>query len=108
MKVTPENLLANGYRMYDQRDEYRSELYQKRIRQEDGKTRYFINIWKWTFPSSPPSFQADTTLYSDSPQITMSLKFSIEPEMAIEQVEKVYADAYSLLGCVPDRLNNDD
>ena len=105
LAITPAALLAAGYRKYDQHDmdRYKRHLYQKRVRNENEYTLYFIGFTEWTFPDHD-SMSVDVVLYG-FPHTTMRLSLTVENDTTLAEVEAFYADAHTRLGCGADRDN---
>ncbi len=87
-------------------------LYQKRIKDAEGVTLYFIEVWEYGFHFSMPEiakarcqFSIESNLYRAD--FSMKLKLHWEPEsMTPESVEAFYAEAHSALRCGQDPHNN--
>ncbi len=89
-------------------------LYQKRIKNAEGTTLYFIDVWEYSFSGMKMpeiakaryQFGIEVTLYRDD-GISMSLNLHWEPEsMTPESIQSFYAEAHQRLGCGADRYNN--
>jgi len=93
-------------------------LYQKRILDSEGNTRYFINVYQYPAYKYPAKdmpeiardgyrFTIEAQLYRDDPLCsTMDLHLHHEPTMTPADVESFYANAHTSLGCCPDPHNN--
>ncbi len=95
-----------GYVKYPSgRGDYCIALWQKAVRNEEGKSLYFLNIYCWEFPNwnYEISWSVESRFYlKDS---SFDLNFHPEKE-TIEEIEAFYKDAYNKLDCVPDKHND--
>ncbi len=114
-----EKLLDAGYKAFpigpiDNHDNAEYAL-QKRIRGEDGETRYFINVYIYDFRNStrmPESMRtwshnAEAILYTKNAG-TEPVGFDLHPRFQFELVESMeawFSYAYHQLKCVPDPHN---
>lgn len=109
--ITAANLLVNGYRTFPvTRDEYRIGGFQKRVRDESGRTLYFITVYQWAFPgenrTKQLSYEFEVHFYRDDSSDAF-VEYKIHTAPSIEYAEQMYAEVYAKMGFAPDRYNND-
>lgn len=96
--ITDEILLENGYKKY--RDNlYNADcLFQKRIRNEKGQTKYFIDIYKYTFKINDYKPDYEVRLETEKEKYALNiLLYATKNEMTLEEIEReVYAFWYGL------------
>ena len=95
--ITDEILLENGYKKYND-NFYRADcLFQKRIRNKKGQTKYFINIYKYVSTYSQDiNYEIDLQFEKDRYMMNIHL-FAIDDTMTLEEIEReVYAIWYGL------------
>lgn len=98
--ITDEILLENGYKEYRD-DLYNADkLFQKRIRDEKGRTKYFIDIYKYAFPFNDYKPDYEIRLVTETEKYGLNiLIYATKNEMTLEEIEReVYAIWYGL-GC---------
>jgi hypothetical protein len=122
MNITVESLLEAGYTRYpDGKDsDFCKGLYQKAIRTPDGKALYFLNFYRWEFPSGPcPSWAVEARLYKTPAdnfdengdikdalkEESFDLNLLLHGDPPVADVELFYKIAYERLGCCPDLHN---
>lgn len=93
--INDEILLENGYKKYKDNLYSADCLFQKRIRNEKGQTKYFINIHKYIH-NDKNVYEVDLQFEKD--KYTMNiLLFAIDSTMTLEEIEnEVYAIWYGL------------
>lgn len=87
--ITEEILLAAGYRRYTDSFSNADWLYQKRIRDENGNTVYFIDLYYYKFDDHNSwelrmSFERDDPLFD-----YMHVKVHVREERTVEDVEAI-------------------
>lgn len=93
--ITDELLLENGYKIYVADLNCGDCLFQKRIRNEKGQTRYFINIYKYKHTDRPNDYEVDLQFEKDN--YTMDITLFGLKKMTLEEIEKeVYRIWYGL------------
>lgn len=93
--ITDELLLANGYKEYEDTFYHADCLFQKRIRDEMGRTMYFINFYKYK-----ENYEVELSL--DMEEYAMSTKwyaFSPVGKVNLEVAEKWVYDLWCKMGC---------
>jgi hypothetical protein len=110
-----DELTTAGYSVYTGPSILRHHaiaLYQKRILDSDGNTRYFINVYQYPAKDMPEiardryRFTIEAQLYRNDPLCsTMDLHLHHEPTMTPSDIESFYANAYTSLGCCLDPHN---
>lgn len=97
--ITDELLLENGYKEWEPNlfHQFAKKMFQKRIRNEIGQTKYFITIYKYEdLDSKTQSYNVDLQFEKDNYTMNILL-FAINDKMTIEEIEQeVYAIWYGL------------
>lgn len=96
--ITDKLLLENGYREWehDLFHQIAKKMFQKRIRNEKGQTKYFITIYEYDHYDN--TFNYEVELQFEKDKYTMNiLLFAINDKMTLEEIElEVYAIWYGL------------
>lgn len=109
-KFNPQTFVENSYKehyIYDNRlYKLADKFFQKRIKDKNGKTKYFINVYHYlaiysNVDSSIFQVHFSTENYEYAVEIS-SYNFS-----SFEEVEKFFEDYYKVNNCIPDKHNND-
>ena len=96
--ITDKILLENGYKKFSD-DLYNADcLFQKRIKNEKGQTKYFIDIYKYTFKINDYKPDYEIRLVTEKEKYALNiLLYATKNEMTLEDIEKeVYAIWYGL------------
>jgi hypothetical protein len=114
--ITPEVLLANGYKRHRHHEAAcGNSLYQRVVRGDEGKL-YYLTFYFWdlstVFARAPKrtTIEVNSRLYMQPGDTLVGgggfdLNLHLEPTATLEQVEAFYAQAYRCLGCGPDWHN---
>lgn len=106
----PQTFVENSYREYHVSDnklyKLADKFFQKRIKDGNGKTKYFINVYHYLalynhINSSTFEVAYSTEEYEYRVEIS-SCNFS-----TFEQMENFFEDLYKSNNCIPDKHNND-
>lgn len=106
----PKTFVENSYREYhiSNNNLYKlaDKFFQKRIKDETGKTKYFINVYHYLaqfthYDTSTFEVAYSTENYEYRVEIS-SCNFS-----TFEQMENFFEDHYKANNCIPDIHNND-
>lgn len=108
-----QELMAAGYRKFQ--DSFKSALcgWQKRIRNDEGKTLFFINIYQYDmtmfksrgYVGSDYSFEVSNQFYLRHNPDTINISFSCE-NLTLDETEKFCHDFFHRMNCEPDRHND--
>lgn len=97
--ITDKILLENGYNECEVNKllhPYANGFFQKRIRNEKGQTRYFINFYKYIHKDKSINYEIDLQFEKDKYTMNMIL-FAIDENMTLKEIEQeVYAIWYGL------------
>lgn len=96
--ITEKLLLENGYRKFND-NLYNAEcLFQKRIKDEKGKTKYFIDIYKYAFKVNNYEPDYEVRLVTEKDKYALSiLIFAFKNQLTLEEIEReIYAIWYGL------------
>lgn len=96
--ITDEILLENGYKKFSDGLYNADCLFQKRIKNEKGQTKYFIDIYKYTFKINDYKPDYEIRLVTEKEKYALNiLLYATKNEMTLEEIEKeVYAIWYGL------------
>lgn len=109
--LTTESLIAAGYREHPVNrilTPYADRFFQRRFRDENGCTSYFLDACLYAGVNGrPDSWACNARLYRDAVDTNgFDIKIHARPEDSVESIEAFIAAAYERLGCVPDAHNN--
>lgn len=95
--ITDEILIENGYKKFKD-NYYNAEcLFQKRIKDEKGKTKYFIDIYKYAFKHNNYIPQYEVRLVTDKEKYGLNILMYCIKDITLEDIEReVYAIWYGL------------
>lgn len=97
--INDELLLANGYKKYNDNFYNADCLFQKRIRNEKGQTKYFIDFYKYTsIIHNKTDYEVRLSTEKDKYALRVHL-YAIGNEMTLEEIEKEVDDIWHKLGC---------
>lgn len=122
MNITVEGLIEAGYTHHPdgKGSAFCKGLYQKAVRTPDGKALYFLNFYRWEFPSGPcPAWAIETRLYKTPAdnldengdiknplkEQSFDLNLMLHGNPSLADVELFYKIAYERLECIPDPHN---
>lgn len=96
--ITDEILLENGYKKCKDNLYNADCLFQKRIKNEKGQTKYFIDIYKYAFKVNDYKPDYEVRLITEKEKYALNiLLYATKNEMTLEEIEKeVYAIWYGL------------
>lgn len=96
--INDELLLNNGYRKFTDALYSADCLFQKRIRNEKGQTKYFIDIYKYTFKINNYEPDYEIRLVTEKDKYALNiLIYATRNNMTLEEIEReVYAIWYGL------------
>ena len=102
MKITIENLIANGYKYYPISDVYQKAIYCEK----NGIKLYFINITYVDFSDVPnipmkESWGCKVQYNTHEEEETFDMSLYIYENTEIERIESFYSNVYSKLNCSP-------
>lgn len=80
-------------------------LFQKRVRNEQGETKYFINIYEYDFRKYVTKilYSVEVVLFPEGITSQVNLTFSLT---TVQEAEKFIEEFYVKNNCVPDLNNN--
>ena|SRR5271157_5763551 len=107
------NLCKAGYKKSsgDFKNKYCTGLYQKAIKDNNGKSLYWINIYYYKYPVSlgiteacgvGVQFYINAGIELEKP---INVEFDISDRFSFVDCEKLLAEMYEKLGCIPDPHN---
>ena len=106
----PQTFVENSYKehyIYDNRlYKLADKFFQKRIKDENGKTKYFINVYHYLALYN----HIDTSTFQvhfSTQEHEYSVEISSYNFSSFEEVEKFFEDHYKANNCIPDKHNND-
>lgn len=112
---SPDELTASGYLKHKLSDILHPDsiaLYQKRILDSNGGTRYFLNVYEYAPMQVDPDmvdrfrFGIEAQLYREHPLTrAMDLSLHHEPDMTPIDIENFYERVYSVMNCCLDPHN---
>ncbi len=97
--LSEENLLAAGYKKFNDPMKNAEAAYQKRVRSTDGDmTLYFINVYHYKFDLSDHSHESwklDMAFdrYSKHARYAW-VQYSLEPDTSVDMLELIAADLF--------------
>ena len=96
--ITDEILLENGYKKFSDSLYNADCLFQKRIKNEKGQTKYFIDIYKYTFKINDYKPDYEIRLVTKKEKYALNILLcATKNEMTLEEIEReVYAIWYGL------------
>lgn len=95
--ITEEILLAAGYRRYTDSFSNADWLYQKRIRDVNGDTSYFINLYYYKF-AARNSWELSMTFDRHDPLFNrIEVRIPVSEERTIEDVEAIASRIFVLM-----------
>lgn len=98
--ITDEILINNGYKKYDDKLYYADCLFQKRIRDDKAKTKYFIYIYKYSFKLENYKPRYEVRLYTVKDKYALDIYiYVIENKMKLEEIEKEVETIWEKLDC---------
>ena len=96
--ITDEILLNNGYKKYPDSLNNSECLFQKRIKNDKGQTKYFIDIYKYVFKIDDykPRYTIKLVTEKDNYGLEVTM-YHIDDNMSLEEIEReVYSIWYGL------------
>ena|SRR5277367_5742161 len=113
MKLDITELEAADFRAYETRKPYAVAFWQKALLGEDCWTKLlFINVHQYVdFPPYPEpttvNYEVEARMYGKDFEFDLKLLFLTSAAVVTStEIESFFRDAYTRLGCVPDRNNN--
>ena len=96
--ITDELLLENGYKKFVDPLYNADCLFQKRFRNKKGQTKYFIDIYKYTFKINDYIPDYEIRLVTEKEKYALNiLLYATRNAMTLEEIEQeVYAIWYGL------------
>jgi hypothetical protein len=100
--MTRDELISAGFKRWPPNNgDYCTDLYQRCITR-DGKRLYFINVYRWQFPTQhQESYQLVVDFYTPDRE-NFKLKRQVEN---LDDALKFCAEVYERMGCIPDCHN---
>lgn len=114
--MTTQELLDAGYREDRPPQKplsgcYSTALYQRRVRDEHGRTMYFLNVYYYEarpeINCPDPGYECEVTLYLGCRQPWITLEAHDLANKSIEWLERFVYLAFKNMNCVNDLHNND-
>jgi hypothetical protein len=115
MTISADDLLDAGYKQHSHYEEFcDNKLYQKCFKDVKGNKLYYVECYLWRFPQMPSGtvnkVEFKSRLYLPEHNTLVgttgfTLQVHAEDKCTVEQAEAFYAQAYKVLGCVPDLHN---
>lgn len=98
----------NGYKQHPTPLNNADCLWQKRVRNEQGETKYFINIYEYDFrkygmEGLDIKYGVEVCIFPEGIDTQVNLSFNLT---TIEEAEKFIEDFYIKNNCAPDLHNN--
>jgi len=108
--MTHESLIEAGYSSFKPNNGA-NKFFQKRFYNEEGKIKYFLNIYYWDLSKynehCKPSYHAEAVMYDGSEETWWEFKlYGITPDIPLHQVERKFEDMWRKMGFYIDRHNN--
>ena len=95
--LTDEILLNNGYKKYPD-NLFGSEcLFQKRIRNEKGQTKYFISFYKYKHDDRDDNYEVDLQFEKD--KYVINIQMVAIDNMTLEEIEQEVYKIWWELDC---------
>lgn len=97
--ITDELLLENGYKKY--RDNYYSAkcLFQKRIENEKGQTKYFIDIYKYVLKHNDNVPLYEVRLVTEKEKYWLNILLYAIDNMTLDEIEQEVQNIWFNLDC---------
>lgn len=95
--ITDKLLLEKGYKEYKSFWSYSDLSFQKKIRNEKGQTKYYINIHKYEHNDSPNKYEVDLQFEKD--KYIMDIRLININEMTLEEIEIEVENIWCNLDC---------
>lgn len=98
-----QTLLQNGYRRYNQ-GHRTAILYQKRVRNDDLATKYFINFENFELPREDckPVWYCEARLYLAEDRF---VDYHIDADLPLDVIEAEIDEFFVRNSCIPDPHN---
>lgn len=111
--MNANDLWAAGYKKFQDNFKHAMCGWQKRIRNDEGKTLFFINIYQYDmsqfksrgYTGEDYNFEVDNQYYRDIMPDTINICFSCT-NLTLDETEKFCHDIFYKLYCVNDRYND--
>lgn len=98
--IADEILLENGYKKYRDNFYYAECLFQKRIRNEKGQTKYFIDIYKYVSKVNDYEPNYEIRLSTEKEKYALNiLLYATRNKMTLEEIEREINDIWLKLDC---------
>ena len=103
---TKQSFIDAGYREYDTTCYSADKMFQKRFKDEDGNTRYFIDVcyYDLTVYGGEEKFSVHIGIY-DNYDVHHNISMSMEYFSCIEDMENHCRGLWWMFGCNLDALN---
>lgn len=111
--MNAQDLVAAGYKRFQNNLKHAICGWQKRIRNDEGRTLYFINIYQYDmtpfrsggYNGQDYAFEVDNQYYRSHIPDTIDVSFSCG-KLTVDETEKACHDLFHRLDCDEDRHNN--
>lgn len=98
--INDELLLANGYKKYNDVFYHAECQFQKRIRNDKGQTKYFIDIYKYVSKVDNYEPNYEIRLCTEKEKYNLNiLLYATRNEMTLKEIEKEIDDIWFKLEC---------
>lgn len=101
--INKDSLLENGYKEWSKENcmnQFCNRFFQKRFRNENGDTKYFITVYEYDRPREENKLDYEVDLQFEKKDYTINITlFCLTESMTVEQMEKEVYSIWYWLNC---------